>query len=79
MVNSPGHNHFWILDDVINNGFWCRLRGNSFTTTTHHVFLYISLLSHTTTSGKYLISRFMEEVNKRRLNFLSLYELEYGS
>ena len=29
MVNSPGHNHFWILDDVINNGFWCGLQGNS--------------------------------------------------
>ena len=27
-----GHNHFWILDDVINNGFCCGLRGNSFTT-----------------------------------------------
>ena len=31
-LRSPGHNHFWILDDVINNAFWCRLRGNSFTT-----------------------------------------------
>ena len=22
---GQGRNHFWILDDVINNGFWCRL------------------------------------------------------
>lgn len=29
---SPGHKHFWILDDVINNGYWWRLQGNSFTT-----------------------------------------------
>ena len=21
-LHSPGHNHFWILDDVINNGFY---------------------------------------------------------
>ena len=31
----------------------------------------------TTTTGNCLISRFMEDVNKRRLNFLSI--LEYGS
>ena len=30
-------------------------------------------------TGKCLISRFMEDLNKRRLNFLSLSELEYGS
>ena len=29
---SPGHYYFWILDDVINNGFWCRHRGNLFVT-----------------------------------------------
>ena len=33
----------------------------------------------TTTTGKCLISRFMEDVNKRRVNFLSLSDLEYGS
>ena len=32
-----------------------------------------------TTAGKCLISRFMVEVNKRRLNFLSLSELEHRS
>ena len=48
-------------------------------TTTHHAFLYISFLSHTTTSEKCLISRFMEDVNKRQLNFLPLSELEYVS
>ena len=29
---SPGHNHIWILDEVINNGFWCRHRENVFVT-----------------------------------------------
>ena len=33
----------------------------------------------TTMTGKYLISRFMEHVNKRRLNFVSLSELEFSS
>ena len=33
----------------------------------------------TTTTGKCLFSRFTEDVNKRRLNFLSLSELEYDS
>ena len=33
----------------------------------------------TTTTGKCLISRFMEDVNKRRAKFLCLSELEYGS
>ena len=33
----------------------------------------------TATTGKRLISRFREDVNKRRLNFLSFSELEYGS
>ena len=32
-----------------------------------------------TTTGKCLISRFMEDVNKRPLIFLSLSELEYDS
>ena len=30
-------------------------------------------------TGKYLISRFMEHVNKGRLNFVSLSELEFSS
>ena len=33
----------------------------------------------TTMTGKYLISRFMEHVNKRRLNVVSLSELEFSS
>ena len=33
----------------------------------------------TTTTGKCLISRFMQDVNKRWLHFLSLSELQYGS
>ena len=38
---SPGHKNFWILDDVINNGFWWRLQGNSFTTL---IFFLLSFL-----------------------------------
>ena len=38
------------------------------------------LCSHSrTTTGKCLISRFMGDVNKRRLNFLPLSEFDYGS
>ena len=33
----------------------------------------------TAMTGKWLVSRFMEDVNKRRLNFLSLSILECGS
>ena len=45
----------------------------------HLAFLYISLRPCAITTGKCLISHFMEDVNKRRLNFLSLSELEYDS
>lgn len=38
---SSGHKHFWILDDVINNGFWWQLQGNSFTTL---IFFLLSFL-----------------------------------
>ena len=46
----------------------------------HHAFFFYKFLRryYTTTTGKCKISRFMEDVNKRRLNFLSLSELEYG-
>ena len=29
-IISPGHNYFWIFDDVTNNGIGVRHRGNSF-------------------------------------------------
>ena len=45
----------------------------------HLAFFYISLRPCAITTGKCLISHFMEDVNKRRLNFLSLSELEYDS
>ena len=50
------------------------------TTTLHvnHAFLYISLLSLHDYDVKYLISRFTEDVNKRRRIFLSLSKLECG-
>ena len=41
-------------------------------------FLYISLLSLHDYDVKYLIPRFMEDVNKRRRIFLSLSKLECG-
>ena len=45
----------------------------------HHAFFYKFLRRYCpTTTGKCKISRFMEDVNKRRLNFLSLSELECG-
>ena len=40
---------------------------------------FVHFFAVTTTTGKWLISLFMEEVDKRRLNFLSPSELEYGS
>ena len=46
----------------------------------HLAFLYISLRHCATTTGKCLMSRFMEDdINKRRLNVLSLSEIEYDS
>ena len=45
----------------------------------HHALLYISLPHCATTTGKWLISRFIEDVNNRWLDFLSLSELECGS
>ena len=53
--------------------------GKTTTLQSHHAFLYISLRHFTTTTGKCLISSFMEDVNKVRLNFLSLSEFKYGS
>ena len=44
----------------------------------HNTFLYILARFCTTTTWKCLISRFMEDVNKQRRNFISLSELEYG-
>ena len=43
--------------------------------------LFCTFLSRfcATTTWKCLISRFMEDVNKQRRNFISLSELEYGS
>ena len=49
-------------------------------TTSHvyHTFLYIFFPFCTTTTWKCLISRFMEDVNNQRRNFISLSELEFG-
>ena len=46
----------------------------------HHAFLYISLpsLHNHDATWKCLISRYMEDVNKRRRIYLSLFKLEYG-
>ena len=44
----------------------------------HHPFLYISFLFLHDFDVKMPISRFMEDVNKQRRNFISLPELEYG-
>ena len=55
-----------------------RERQNSNSARASH-FLYISLQPCAITTGKCLISHFMEDVNKRRLNFLSLSGLEYDS
>ena len=51
-----------------------RQNNNSFT-----LFCAFLCRHYTTMTGKYLISRFMEHVNKRRLNFVSLSELEFSS
>ena len=46
----------------------------------YHAFLYISSPSLHDYDGKMpVISRFMEDVNKLRLNLISISELEYGS
>ena len=45
----------------------------------HHAFLYISLLSLHDYDVKMPNFTLTEEVHKRRQNFLSLSELEYGS
>ena len=45
----------------------------------HLAFLCISLRPCAITTGKCLISHFMEDANERRLNFLSLSEPEYDS
>ena len=45
----------------------------------HLAFWHISLRPCAITTGKCLISHFMEDIKKRRLNFLSLSELEYDS
>ena len=45
----------------------------------HHTFLYISLLSLHDYDVKMPNFTLTEEVHKRRRNFLSLSELEYGS
>ena len=45
----------------------------------HHAFLYISLLSLHDYDVKMPNFTLTEEVHKRRRNFLSLSELEYGS
>ena len=44
----------------------------------HHAFLYISLPLLYDYDVKCLVSRFMEDVNKRRQTFLSLSKLECG-
>ena len=43
----------------------------------HHTFLYISLSLLHDYDAKIPISRFMEDVNKQRQNFISLCELGY--
>ena len=42
-------------------------------------FVHLFVVTARLRRNKNLISRFMEDVNKRRLNFLSLSELEYDS
>ena len=56
-------------------------RLNKQTKTLHGITLFRTFFCRhcTTTMEKCLISRFMEDVNKRRLKFLSPSELEYGS
>ena len=44
----------------------------------HHTFLYIYFPFLHDYDVKCLISRFMEDVNKQRRNFISLSELEFG-
>ena len=45
----------------------------------HHAFLYIPLPGFARLRReKYIISRFMEDINKQRRNFSSLFELVYG-
>ena len=58
-----------------NNRF--NKQNNNFARASHFfcTFLY---RFYTTTTWKCLISRFMEDVNKQRRNFISLSELEYG-
>ena len=46
----------------------------------HHAFLYISFaVTARLQRENALLHTFMEDVNKRRRNFLALYELAYGS
>ena len=45
----------------------------------HHAFLYIPLpVFARLQREKYIISRFMEDINKQGRNFISLFELGYG-
>ena len=67
--NEDGKKKQWILI------------GKTTTLLVHHAFLYMYILYRhcTTTTWKCLISRFMEDVNKRTRNLLSHSELGYGS
>ena len=52
--------------------------GKTTTLNVHHTFLYISFPFLHDYNTKSLNSRFMEDVNKQRRNFISLSELGYG-
>ena len=68
----------------VENNARCR-RSSASASQKQHLFTSITLFCTflcrhcTAMTGKWLVSRFMEDVNKRRLNFLSLSILECGS
>ena len=81
----------WSLRSSLNRDFKVQRRGrqrerqknNRFYTQNNNCarasrFFVYFLARYTTTSWKGLISRFMEDINKQRRNFISLFELGYG-
>ena len=66
----------WQRDRQKNN----RFNEQNETPHVHHAFLYISFaVTARLQRENALLHTFMEDVNKRRRNFLALYELAYGS
>ena len=62
-------------ENVKNN--WFNKQNSNFARASRYFCTFL-LCSCTTTTWKYLIWRFMEDVNKQRRNFISLSELGYG-